>query len=81
MKSLVLYDKIEKVVCCCGLDIYDCRNKIEKLCTEANSGMNNTEKKRYVICEIKGNCWDYPRNELSHLCEQYCKKMEDNNVK
>ena len=75
MKSLILYDKIKKIVLCCGLDIYDCRDKIEKLCLKANSERNNAKKDRYIVCEIDGNCWDYPRDELVHLCECYCKQM------
>ena len=76
MKSLVLYDKKDGVVLCCGLDIYDCRGKIENLCYKANSELNNSGEDKYIVCEIDGNCWDYPREELAYLCERYCEQRD-----
>ena len=76
MKSLVLYDKKDGVVWCCGLDIYDCRGTIENLCYKANSELNNSGEDKYIVCEIDGNCWDYQREELACLCDRYCEQMD-----
>lgn len=75
MKSLVLYDKNDGVARCCGLDIYDCRENIKELCYEANAELNDAGEDKYIVCEIDGNCRDYPRDELAYLCKRYCEQM------
>ena len=37
----------------------------------------NDANHHLIVCEIDGDWRDYPTDEIQYLCEQYCKRMEN----
>lgn len=79
MKSLVLFRKIYNTVHCCCLYTpgSDTKEQIEQLCVAGNSSLGKDAIDKYIVCEIDGDWRDYPTDEIQYLCEQYCKRMEN----
>lgn len=79
MKSLVLFRKIYNTVHCCCLYTpgSDTKKQIEQLCIAGNSPFGKDAVDKYIVCEINGDWRDYPTDEIQYLCEQYCKRMEN----
>ena len=78
MKSLILFRKVCNMVYCCGLDIpqWKAREKIKQLCEAGNNDIGGDREDKFVVCELDIDWQKYSIEELAHLCEDYCKRMD-----
>lgn len=78
MKSLILFRKVCNMVYCCGFDIpqWRTREKIKQLCEAGNNNIGEDREDRFVVCELDIDWQKHSIEELAHLCEDYCKRMD-----